>query len=113
MSGDTEIGSGTKFDCQVHIGHGAVVGKHCLFAAQVGVGGKTIIGDYVVLYGQVGIAQNLVIGDRVTVLAKSGISKNVDAGKTLFGYPAVEAKEMYKQLAALRRMGKELGSSNG
>jgi UDP-3-O-[3-hydroxymyristoyl] glucosamine N-acyltransferase len=107
VSGDTVIGTGTKFDCQIHIGHGAVVGKHCLFAAQVGVGGKTIIGDHVVLYGQVGIAQNLVIGDRVVVLAKSGVSKNVESGRTLFGYPAVDAKEMYKQLAALRRLGKE------
>ncbi len=107
VSGDTIIGEGTKFDCQIHIGHGAVVGKHCLFAAQVGIGGKTIIGDHVILYGQVGIAQNLVIESNIVVLAKSGVSKNLESGKTYFGYPAEEVKDKFKQLAALRRLSRE------
>ena len=106
VSGDTIIGEGTKIDCQVHIGHGVVVGKHCLFAAQVGIGGKTIIGDHVVLYGQVGGAQNLVIESNVTVLATSGVSKNLEAGKTYFGAPAEEISVKYRELAALRGLPK-------
>ena len=106
MSGDTIIGEGTKIDCQVHIGHGVVVGKHCLFAAQVGIGGKTIIGDHVVLYGQVGVAQNLVIESNVTVLATSGVSKSLEAGKTYFGAPAEEISVKYRELAALRGLPK-------
>lgn len=105
VSGDTVIGDGTKFDSQVHIGHGAVIGKNCLFAAQVGIGGKTKIGNNVTLYGQVGVAQNLVIEDDVVVLGKSGVTKNLQSGKTYFGYPASEAIEKYRELAALRRMG--------
>ncbi len=104
VSGDTFIGEGTKFDSQIHIGHGAVIGKNCLFAAQVGVGGKTIIGDHCVFYGQAGIAQNLVIADKVTVLAKTGVSKNLEEGKTYFGTPAEEVGTKYKQLAALRHL---------
>lgn len=104
VSGDTVIGAGTKFDSQIHIGHGAVIGKNCLFAAQVGVGGKTIVGDNCVFYGQVGIAQNLFIGEKVTVLAKSGVSKNLETGKTYFGVPAEEVGSKYKQLAALRHL---------
>ena len=104
VSGDTIIGEGSKLDCQIHIGHGAVVGKHCLFAAQVGIGGKTIIEDEVVLYGQVGIAQNLHIGKKAVVLAKSGVSKSLEGGKVYFGTPATEAREKYKELAALRRL---------
>ncbi|MCI5080883.1 MAG: UDP-3-O-(3-hydroxymyristoyl)glucosamine N-acyltransferase [Saprospiraceae bacterium] len=104
VSGDTIIGAGTKFDCQVHIGHGVVVGKNCLFAAQVGIGGKTIIGDDVVLYGQVGIAQRLKIGDKTTILAKSGVSKDLEGGKVYFGYPATEARTKYRELAALRHL---------
>jgi len=107
VSGDTIVGEGTKFDCQIHIGHGAVIGKHCLFAAQVGIGGKTIIGDHVILYGQVGIAQNLVLENNIIVLAKSGVSKNLESGKTYFGYPAEEVKDKFKQLAALRRLSRE------
>ena len=80
VSGDTIIGEGTKFDGQVHIGHGVVVGKNCMFAAQVGVAGKTVIGDNVILYGQVGVVQNLKIADNVTVYGQAGISKNLEAG---------------------------------
>ncbi len=104
VSGDTIIGEGSKLDCLIQIGHGAVVGKNCLFAAQVGVGGKTVIEDDVVLYGQVGIAQSLHIGKGVVVLAKSGVSKNLEAGKTYFGYPAQEMNISYRELAALRQL---------
>lgn len=104
VSGDTVIGEGTKMDSQVHVGHGAVLGKHCLVAAQVGIGGKTIIGDHVTIYGQAGIAHNLIIPDHVTILAKSGVSKDLETGKTYFGYPAVEARQRYKELAALRAL---------
>lgn len=104
VSGDTIIGEGSKLDGQIHIGHGAVIGRHCLFAAQVGIGGKTIIGDRVVLYGQVGVAQAITIGDGATVLAKSGISKSLEGGKTYFGIPAEEVRDKYRELAALRQL---------
>lgn len=104
VSGDTEIGAGSKLDSQVHMGHGAVLGKNCLVAGQVGIAGKTIIGNDVVLYGQVGIAQNLVIGDGAVILAKSGVSKNLPGKKVYFGAPAIEARDRYKEIAILRRM---------
>lgn len=104
VSGDTIIGEGSKFDCQIHIGHGVVIGKNCLLAAQVGIGGKTIIGDGVTIYGQVGIGQSLTIGDGATLLGKSGITKSIEGGKTYFGYPADEARSKYKELATLRKL---------
>ncbi len=104
VSGDTIIGEGSKLDCQIHIGHGVVVGKNCLFAAQVGIGGKTIIEDNVVLYGQVGVAQAITIGKGATVLATSGVSKSLEGGKTYFGAPAEEVREKFKELAALRQL---------
>ena len=104
VSGDTVIGAGTKIDCQVHIGHDVVVGKNCLFAAQVGIGGNTVIGDDVIIYGQAGISHNVSIGSKVVVHAKSGVSKSLEEGKAYFGYPANEARTMYKELAALRHL---------
>ena len=104
VSGDTIIGTGTKLDAQVHIGHGVEIGKNCLLAAQVGIGGKAIIGDEVILYGQVGIAPRLKIADKVIVLAKSGVSKNLKTATTYFGYPAREVSLQYKALAALRML---------
>lgn len=104
VSGDTVIGAGSKLDCQVHIGHGAVIGKNCLLAAQVGIGGKTIIEDNVVLYGQVGVAQAIRIGKGAIVSAKAGVSKSLEGGKLYFGIPADDAREKYRELAALRQL---------
>ena len=72
VSGDTIIGEGTKIDNLVHIGHGVVLGKHCLLAAQVGIAGKTTVQDHVTIYGQVGISKSLVIGEGATIWAKTG-----------------------------------------
>ena len=104
VSGDTIIGSGSKIDCQVMIGHGVVIGKNCLIAAQAGIAGKTILGDWVVMYGQTGIAQNIHVGDKVTLLAQSGVIKDLDAGKTYFGSPADEARIKFKELVAVRNL---------
>lgn len=104
VSGDTIIGKGSKLDCLIHIGHGAVLGENCLLAGQVGIGGKTIVGDRCVFYGQVGVAQSLKIGDDTVILAKSGVSKDLEGGHVYFGTPAEKAREKYKELAALRQL---------
>ena len=104
VSGDTIIGAGTKIDCLVMIGHGAVIGKNCLLAAQAGVAGKSKIGDWCVLYGQSGIAQNITLGDKVVLLAQSGVTKDLEGGKTYFGSPAEEARTKYRELVALRNL---------
>lgn len=102
VSGDTVIGSGTKIDCQVMIGHGVVIGKNCLIAAQAGVAGKTTIGDWCVIYGQAGVTQNLHIGDHTTIYAQSGVMRDLEGGKSYFGSPAEEAKAKFKEMTALK-----------
>lgn len=102
VSGDTIIGAGTKFDAQVHIGHGVEMGKNCLMAAQVGIGGKTIVGDEVKFWGQVGVQKDIRIGDGAEVLGQSGITKSIKGGKVYFGTPATEVREIYREMAWLR-----------
>jgi UDP-3-O-[3-hydroxymyristoyl] glucosamine N-acyltransferase len=105
VSGDTIIGEGTKIDDQVHIGHGVVVGKHCIIAAQVGIAGKTVIQDYVTIYGQAGISKGLVIGEGAVILAQTGVSKSIPGGgKRYMGSPAADAMQTFKEMAALRRL---------
>lgn len=104
VSGDTVIGAGSKLDCLIHIGHGAVLGKRCLLAGQVGVGGKVILEDGVVLYGQVGVAHGVRIGAGAVVSAKSGVSKDLEGGKTYFGAPAEEIRVKQREMATLRML---------
>lgn len=104
VSGNTEIGAGTKIDNIVHIGHDTVIGKNCLLAANVGLAGCVTVEDRVILWGQVGCASDIVIGEGAIVLAQSGIAKSLEAGKTYFGSPCGEVKSKFRELAALRRL---------
>lgn len=104
VSGVTRIGKGTKFDNQIHIGHGVVIGERCLFAAQTGIGGKTIIEDEVVLWGKVGVNKDIRIGKGAVVLATGAVSKSLEGGKVYFGSPAQEMKKAYREIASLRML---------
>lgn len=89
--GSTIIGSGTKIDNLVQIGHNCVIGKHSVICAQVGLAGSTTVGDYVYLAGQVGAAGHINIGSGSLVGAQSGIAGNIPAGSRFFGTPAMDA----------------------
>lgn len=104
VSGDTVVGEGSKLDNLVHLGHGVVLGRHCLLAGQVGIGGKTVVGDHVTMYGQVGLINNLKVGDRVTILAQSGVTKDLKEGTTYFGTPAEESRSWLKEKARIKRL---------
>lgn len=104
--GDTVIGDGTKIDNLVQIGHNCRIGRHCLIAATSGLAGGTILGDGVLLGGGVGSAGHLTIGDNSVVYARAGLSKSWPAGSKLFGSPARDVRDYWKEAAALRRLSK-------
>jgi len=103
-TGRTVIGAGTKIDNQVQIAHNVVIGRGCALSAQTGVAGSCELGDGVIAGGQVGIADHLKIGPGARIGAQSGIIKDVAAGRTVFGYPALDFQESFRITAALRRL---------
>ena len=88
MIGPTTVGTGTKLDNLVMIGHNCEIGKHNAFASQAGLAGSVITGDYVRCAGQVGVAGHLLIGKGAVLGAKAGIHRDVPEGETHFGCPA-------------------------
>lgn len=104
VTGDTRIGSGSKLDDHVHVGHDTVIGKNCLFAAQVGIAGCVVIEDEVILWGQVGVPSDRHIGKGAIVLGQSGVLQDLEPGKTYFGSPTQEARAKWRELAALRKL---------
>lgn len=105
----TVIGSGSKLDNLVHVGHNVRIGQNVVIAAQTGISGSCIIEDNVVIGGQVGI------GDHVTIKAGAilGSGCGVLTGKIVpgngavyWGTPARPIKEHLRQLAILARMAK-------
>jgi UDP-3-O-[3-hydroxymyristoyl] glucosamine N-acyltransferase len=104
---DTEIGSGTKLDNLVHVGHNVTVGRDALLCGQVGIAGSSRIGDRVVLAGQVGVNDNIKVGDDVIAGGASKIFTNVPAGRVILGYPAMKMEahvEAYKGFRRLPRL---------
>jgi len=100
VTASTIIGEGTKIDNLIQIGHDTVIGKKCLFASQVGIAGCVVIEDEVTLWGQVGVKSGIRIGAKAVVLAQSGVGHNLESGKSYFGSPAEEAREMFKRISA-------------
>lgn len=101
---DTSIGSGTKLDNLVHIGHNVQIGDDCLLCGQVGVAGSARIGNRVVLAGQCGVNDNIFIGDDVICGGATKVFTNAPAGRVLLGYPAVKLETHVEIQKALRRL---------
>ena len=101
---DTVIGSGTKLDNLVHVGHNVQVGRDCLLCGQVGIAGSSPIGDRVVLAGQCGVNDNVFVGDDVICGGGTKIFTNAPAGRVLLGYPAVKMETHLEMQKALRRL---------
>jgi UDP-3-O-[3-hydroxymyristoyl] glucosamine N-acyltransferase len=104
VSADTRIGSGTKIDNHVQVGHDTIIGERCLIAAHAGISGACVIEDDVTLWGQVGIPSKITIGKGATVLGQSGVIASLKGGRTYFGSPAGEWKQKMREQALIERL---------
>jgi UDP-3-O-[3-hydroxymyristoyl] glucosamine N-acyltransferase len=118
--GETVIGTGSKLDDQVMIGHGVRIGKGCLMAAQSGIAGSSRVGDRVTLAGQSGIGGHRRVADGTVVAAKSALLGDTERGGVVAGIPAFEhaswkraqavAKRLPELLTKLRKLERKLAA---
>ena len=85
---DTVIGDGTKIDSLVHVGHNAIIGKHCLLVAGCVIGGSAEVGDYTHIGMNASIKDHVKIGKHVIVGAGAVVVSNVANGSVMVGNPA-------------------------
>ncbi len=100
---DTTIGTGTRIDNLVQIGHNVRMGKACVIAGQVGIAGSAVLGDYVVMGGQAGLADHTRLAKGTRVAARSGVMSDVTTRMDVVGSPAQPAKAFFRELAMIRR----------
>ena len=103
----TIIGDGTKIDNLVQIGHNSKLGRSCVMAGNSGLAGSVTLGDGVMIGGSASISDHVTIGNGAVVGGASGVMHDVPDGKTVLGYPAVDAREALKQWAILRKLARE------
>lgn len=106
--GSTTVGSKTKIDNLVQIGHGCQVGRGCLICGMAAMAGSCNIGDGAILAGQSGVADNIDIGAGAIVGAQAGVTKDIPPGEMWFGYPAGPARVMNRSYIALRGLHEKL-----
>ena len=98
---NTTIGSQTKIDNLVMIGHNCKIGNACTIVSQVGIAGSCIIGDRVVIAGQAGLKDHVEIGEDSIILAQAGVTKSFPKKSVIMGAPAVLRKDFIKRLKYL------------
>ena len=103
----TIIGDGCKIDNLVQIAHNSVMGRFCIMAGHSGLAGSVTLGDGVIIGGSASIKDHTTIHSGATVGAGSGVMGDVEAGKTVLGYPAQDARDMLKQWVAIRQFMKK------
>ncbi|WP_299671012.1 UDP-3-O-(3-hydroxymyristoyl)glucosamine N-acyltransferase [uncultured Polaribacter sp.] len=100
----TIIGDGCKIDNLVQIAHNSVMGRSCIMAGHSGLAGSVTLGDGVMIGGSASIKDHTTIHSGATVGAGSGVIADVEAGKTVLGYPAQDARDMLKQWVKVRKL---------
>jgi UDP-3-O-[3-hydroxymyristoyl] glucosamine N-acyltransferase len=103
----TIIGDGCKIDNLVQIAHNCIMGRACIMAGHSGLAGSVTLGDGVIIGGSASIKDHTTIASGAVVGAGSGVMNDVEAGKTVLGYPATEARDMLKQWVALRKLAEQ------
>ncbi len=112
--GETSIGSCTKIDNLVQIGHNVKIGCFCGVIAQSGIAGSTTLGNGVRIWAQAGLSGHLHIGDGAQVGPQTGVARDVEPGAYVIGTPAQSMREFAqipaapKHVANLKRQVKEL-----
>ena len=96
----TIVGTGSKLDNMVMIGHNCNIGQHNLLCSQVGIAGSCTTGQYVVMGGQVGVGDHLNVGDKAMITAKSGLMYDVEPGQRMAGTPARTSRKQMQLFAS-------------
>ena len=102
--GNTVINDYVMIDNHVHIAHNVQIGQRSLILAQVGIAGSSVIGQNVIIGGQVGIKDHINIVDNVMVMSGSKVTKSLEKAGAYAGFPAQEAKQHWREMAAMKKL---------
>lgn len=102
--GETRIGSRTKIDNAVQIGHDTHVGADCILPAQIGMAGGVRVENQVVLGARTGITNRVVVRRGTRATAGTAIMSDTEPGSLLSGHPAMPHSTWLRSAALHRRL---------
>ena len=104
---DTVIGTGSRIDNLVQIGHNTQIGRLCAMAGQSGTAGSTVLEDFVQIGAQAGLGGHLRVGAKARIGPQAGVMSDVDSGLDVIGSPAMPVREFFRNVAVLRRLARK------
>jgi UDP-3-O-[3-hydroxymyristoyl] glucosamine N-acyltransferase len=99
----TTIGSGTKIDNHVQIGHNCQIGVGVIMCGNSGVAGSSTVGDYCVFGGKAAFGNGLTLGKGSQLAGSAMVTSSWPEGSVLGGHPARPVKEWLKGVAFVRK----------
>ena len=113
--GNTTIGSGTKIDNLVQVGHNVRIGSDCLVCGCVAIGGSAVIGDGVTIGGGTLINNHAKIASGVTLMGGTNVISAIRKEGGVYGsaMPPMSQRAlhmMWRRLLKLGRKKKKQGS---
>lgn len=102
--GATVIGSGSKIDNLVQIGHNVQLGRNCIVCGKAGIAGSAVLGDNVTIGAAAGVNGHIEIGEGAKVAGFAGVTKSVKPGAIVSGFPAVEVERHRRKEASIRQL---------
>ena len=100
----TRIGTNTKIDNLVQVGHNCDIGERVILCGGVAIAGSASVEDDVTLAGQAGVAGHITIGAGSIVAAGSGVISNLPPGSRVAGMPHMPVDEWRRAAAELRHL---------
>lgn len=100
----TRIGSGTKIDNLVQVGHGCVIGENVTICAQVGLAGSTVVRSGVTFGGQAASGGHTEVGENTLVGARGAVARSLPPGSQVLGTPAMERRAWGRFVATRARI---------
>lgn len=101
---NTTIGTGTKIDNLVQVGHNVKIGQHCLLCGLAGIAGSVVLKDRVILGGNAGVADHVTMGENSIATAKAAVLSNVPPNRVVMGNPAMNMRTNIESYKAVRRL---------
>jgi UDP-3-O-[3-hydroxymyristoyl] glucosamine N-acyltransferase len=103
-SGQTVVGTDTKIDNLVQVGHNTRLGDHVILASGVGISGSCEVGDRVTMAGMVGLGDHIHIANDVVIAARSATTSSLEQPGVYKGFPARPVQEELRIIAHMGRL---------
>jgi UDP-3-O-[3-hydroxymyristoyl] glucosamine N-acyltransferase len=101
---ETRIGSGTKIDNQVQVGHNCKVGRNVVIAGLSGLAGSVTLEDGVIIGGAAAVADHVRICSGAIIAGKTGVYSDITEPGVYAGPMAMKNMEYKRFLLSGKRM---------